>query len=341
MTNYISLKETINIKSSKNIFISYKTFRNNLLSIKNLPKIKITIYKLIKINKKNNIPFPKQIKINETNKIKVSKNCKLKAKYIENLLKYMKISVKSIKDMKMKMKLYKIIHGNQQMRKMLNKKQKTINGNTKNKIRIISFNKADENIAAKMNNINQIIIKQKPQILIVNELNLRFNQYSGITNIKGYNFITDVLINSKNNVRIGMWISKNLKITRNPIFDDNKNHIIAIKVGYPKTKKINIIRHYRQFKDQQSQKRDNKEEKKQFEIITNKIAKINDNNEEVIYIGDINIDLTAINLNENLKTQTQKGQNGLMKILKDNIIDKGFTLMNKEKTFLEVITLAN
>ena len=113
-----------------------------------------------------------------------------------------------------------------------------------------------------------------------------------------------------------MWISKNLRYTRNKNFDDNKNPIIAIKVGYPYAKKINVIGHYRQFKCQDANKRNSKEEKLHFEDITSKISKLNEDNEKVIYIGDININLAAIDINENKKIQNKKTQNGLIKILK-------------------------
>ena len=104
-------------------------------------------------------------------------------------------------------------------------------------MRIIPWSKADLNIAMKINNIKQIIIKQKPQIQVINELNLNSKQYAGITNIPGYNFISDCFIKSQHNARIGMWITKNLKFTRNTDFVDNLNPIIAIKVGYSETNK--------------------------------------------------------------------------------------------------------
>ena len=50
-------------------------------------------------------------------------------------------------------------------------------------------------------------------------------------------------------------------------------------------------------------------------------------------IGDINIDLQAINKTEENKTNYQKSQNPLMKILKDNIVDKNCKLMNFLNTF--------
>ena len=103
------------------------------------------------------------------------------------------MTLKKYKNTKIKLKLYKIICGNQSLRKKANKLQKSTNGNISNKIRIISWNKADLNITMKLNNIKQIIVKNKPQILIINELNLENNQFSGITNINGYNFISDSL----------------------------------------------------------------------------------------------------------------------------------------------------
>ena len=45
--------------------------------------------------------------------------------------------------------------------------------------------------------------------------------------------------------------------------------------------------------------------------------------------------MKAIDLKENLKTNTHKSQNKLMKIFKENLIDKGLVLLNKEDTFIK------
>merc|ERR1712055_1202052 len=73
-----------------------------------------------------------------------------------------------------------------------------------------------------------------------------------------------------------------------------------------------------------------------FKALQNQLEKIKEvllTNKEVILIGDINLDMMAINLPENVKTQTQKSQNPLMALVKCNLTDNGMKLTNKEPTF--------
>ena len=82
-----------------------------------------------------------------------------------------------------------------------------------------------------------------------------------------------------------------------------------------------------------NKKRDAKKELNEFNEICSKISILLDNDEETIMAADWNIDLSAINKEEKEKTQTQKGQNRLIKILKDKLIDKGMILMNNTNTY--------
>ena len=54
---------------------------------------------------------------------------------------------------------------------------------------------------------------------------------------------------------------------------------------------------------------------------------------EVILIGDINVDMQAMNLENNEKTNTQKQQNPLMKLIHKNLINNNLKLINNKTTF--------
>ena len=53
----------------------------------------------------------------------------------------------------------------------------------------------------------------------------------------------------------------------------------------------------------------------------------------MILIGDTNIDMSALYLNEHEKTNTHKSQNIFMKSIKVNLLEKGMKLMNNSPTF--------
>ena len=71
----------------------------------------------------------------------------------------------------------------------------------------------------------------------------------------------------------------------------------------------------------------------EFEKVCKNITKLIDEKHEVIVAADWNIDLKAINMDEINKTQNQKSQNKLLKIMKENLLDKGMKLLNKIDMF--------
>ena len=57
------------------------------------------------------------------------------------------------------------------------------------------------------------------------------------------------------------------------------------------------------------------------------------NKEETIIASDVNIDLLAINIDEDKKTQYQKAQARLLEVFTENLLNKGVVLMNNKPTF--------
>ena len=82
-----------------------------------------------------------------------------------------------------------------------------------------------------------------------------------------------------------------------------------------------------------STKRDNKKELNNFREVTERIAKLLEHKVETIIASDVNIDLQAISLDEDKKTQYQKTQARLLEVFKENLLNKGAVLMNKKPTF--------
>ena len=79
------------------------------------------------------------------------------------------------------------------LRKIRNKIKSSINGNIRNIIKITAWNKGSMELSSKIEEIKEIISDKKPNVLIVNELNLDFNDDFNITNINGYKFEVDKL----------------------------------------------------------------------------------------------------------------------------------------------------
>ena len=137
--------------------------------------------------------------------------------------------------------------GSQSSRNITNSIIKAINGNI-NGMKVTCWNKTDAPLIKKINDIKQILCNDKPHVLIVNELNLNDFQFRGITKFPNYRFKSDRLLHSIGKARTGMWIHRDLIYSRNPLLEDNSNSIVAIKVGFPHKRKINLIGYYRQLR---------------------------------------------------------------------------------------------
>ena len=80
------------------------------------------------------------------------------------------------------------------IRKLRNKVQHALNGNIKNVIKLTCWNKGNGSLAAKMEQIKVIVKNKKPDIFIVTVLELDMNDDINITNINGYDFEVDKLM---------------------------------------------------------------------------------------------------------------------------------------------------
>ena len=109
------------------------------------------------------------------------------------------------------------------------------------RLKIIQWNKGGETLQYKMEDIKEIIVKHKPMILIVNELNLEYSDHQSVFKIDGFNFECDKLIENNKTGRTGMWIDKRLVYTRIKDLNIDQESIVAIRAGFPNKRKINVI----------------------------------------------------------------------------------------------------
>ena len=254
-------------------------------------------------------------------------------KYLNKM--FSKILFNKLNNLKVKLLVTKLIAGSQNARKIANNLKRATNDNiSNNNLKIYTWNKSNSNISDKMGAIRNIIAKEKPSIMFVQELNLNVFQLANIARIEGYRFETDNLMEEYDVSRLGCWVSRDLVYERVKSLEDNRNPLIALNVGYPKTKRTKVIGYYRQFQSlDRKEEKNNEKELSEFTKVCNKISKILDNNEECIMAGDFNIDFRAVNLKDHDKSQYQKSQNKLMEVLKVNLLEKGMTILNNKPTF--------
>ena len=174
---------------------------------------------------------------------------------------------------------------------------------------------------------------KKPDIFIVNELNLDFNSDYNITNIEGYNFEIDKLFKSNGIGRTGMWISKNLVYDRDNEIENDNESIVAVKIGYPHKRRFYVIGYYHQWSDTFSNKNCNKLSKTEQEIrLENQLVKFESiKDKEIIFMGDFNINYRIFNKHENDKNNYEKIFSKRIKSVQNHLLGNGFTqLINSD-----------
>ena len=94
--------------------------------------------------------------------------------------------------------------------------------------------------------IKDIIKDKKPDIFVINELNIKADTNVENVNIDGYKLEIDRLI-LRGMSRTGIYVKNNLNYSRELKYDAENESIITIKIGYPGMKKFILVGYYRQW----------------------------------------------------------------------------------------------
>ena len=223
-------------------------------------------------------------------------------------------------------------------KKKKNRLKRSENGNIRSVLKIMSWNKGKNDIS-KMGNIEEIkeLIKdKKPDILFINELNLKDTDDIGNMNIINYNFEHDLLYFSNGIARLGAWIKSYLVYSRIKHLEGNEEAVIALKIGYPNKKRFTLIGQYRQwsaiYKNKKFRKFEYTEQNERLKVFTEKISKLIESNNDIIILGDMNIDWKTFYMKEESKDSYQKNFNTMISSLKEDFIDKGLRQIMLDNT---------
>ena len=112
--------------------------------------------------------------------------------------------------------------------------------------------------------------------------------------------------------------------------------MVAVKIGYPNKRKITVIGYYRQWNDlhiKVPKVRNIKAEAEKFKNMVSKWKSPLEKNNETLILGDINIPINSIDMEEHLKTNYMKTFNRMTKIFKEELSDNGLIALNEAPTF--------
>ena len=114
-------------------------------------------------------------------------------------------------------------------------------------IKMIQINKGTSELNQKIVQINDIIHRFKPQILVINELNLTSNDTMTRNMFTGYNLETDNLDIIDKMSRTGVLIQKNLHYKRRHDLEINGISTVWLQLQHPGRKPLLVQSAYRQF----------------------------------------------------------------------------------------------
>ena len=248
-------------------------------------------------------------------------------------LKISKKILKNIKSKKLKSKVFKLCNDRKYLRKINNKTKRSINGNIRKVIKIVAWNKGNCELISKIDEIKVIVQQKKPDIFIVNELNLCKNDDTNMCNIHGYKFEHDNLLKTNGVSRTGMWVANNFNYERVKKSELKGESTIIIRIEHP-CKKINVVGFYRQwsqtFNNKPFQSISNKQQETNLENQLNKIKEIS--NVETIIMGDFNIDAKLFNKNDDEKDNYEKTFKTRIESIKNNLLAENFKQLIKSET---------
>ena len=204
--------------------------------------------------------------------------------------------------------------------------------NNKN-FKFLLLNKRDADLKNQINNINNILNTHKPDFMVINELQKYKYDTTSKYNFPGYKMEHDQLDITDGWSRTGILIKSNIKYKRRLDLEDSGLSTVWIQVGLHGSKHFLVHGMYRQFQRQGiNNTKSIPAQTARWERLTNKWKQANDEDREVISLGDTNLDSLQWDKNWENLSQYDKQKSQMVKILKEKILQNGTTKINKDFT---------
>ena len=127
----------------------------------------------------------------------------------------------------------------------MNKIAHTKNGN--HTIKILNFNKGNAKLVNKINILQSMILKYKPHIIAIQEVNYTPQQDPSDIQIPGYKWEMDGLFQQNGRSRAALLISENLRYTRRKDLEVPEVAHVWVTINLNGNKKVNLQSFYRQW----------------------------------------------------------------------------------------------
>ena len=200
-------------------------------------------------------------------------------------------------------------------------------------LKIIQFNKGDSDLQNRTEQINDLIDKHKPHLVIINELNL--DPADSITrNMFGdYRIEADNLDITDRKSRTGILIHKTIHYKRLRQFESIGTSTVWIKLNHPGKKPVMVQAIYRQFQRLDHPGSDSPTlQKHRWNLILDKWSKAAEEDTEILTFGDMNLNTLRWDTPPHERTSYENLQRPMVDNFLDKILSKGFTILNVKPT---------
>ena len=200
-----------------------------------------------------------------------------------------------------------------------------MNNKTNNNFKFLQINKNNSDITNKIDQINDILTEHKPDFMIINELQKQKNDTTSKYQFPG--FIMDGWL------RTAILIKSDIKYKRRKDLETKGIASVWIQVGLPGMKQFLVQSVYRQFKRQGLKgSHTHSSQIQRWNQILDKWQKANQEDREVITLGDINVDSLIWETPQELLSPQDKQRMTFYTPLRDKILVGGTTKINSEYT---------
>ena len=208
-----------------------------------------------------------------------------------------------------------------------------------NKIKISQLNKGNSNLINRVEHINNILITDKPDIIVINELNLYQKDLSVKYLFPNYNMEHDSLDKLDKCARTAILIHRNLKYKRRRDLEASGISSVWIQLNQVSKSPLLIQGLYRQFQRINNQGTTSyKTQYERWEQVIQKWEQAMSENVEIITCGDLNLNKLEWNKPEAMKNDYEKAKTPMIEKLVNRILNKGHVVINQKPTKIPKLT---
>ena len=204
-----------------------------------------------------------------------------------------------------------------------------MNGNYK----LMQLNKGDSELQNQIPQINNMLQTHKPQILVLNELNLHKNDKTTKYLFDNYTLEHDNLNITDIKSRTGILLHRDIQYSRRKDLETNGTSTIWIQLKFPGKKSVLLQGIYRQFKRLGRKGSGTyKNQTARWKTILEKWELAQKEKLEIITLGDFNINQSSWNKTQSGMSDYEKAQAPLVQLFREKILNRGYQVLNSKPT---------